>query len=310
MLFSGNLRKTRYLFVALLFFFNYAFGQPTISSFSPTSGVVGTSVTITGTNFSTVAADNTVYFGTVKATVASSTATSMIVTVPIGASYQPISVTTNNLIACSKKPFVVTFANGVINGGSFGYAAKADSVTGIETTDLKYADFDNDGNIDLAVVDRLNNTLSVYRNTSSLTTISFASKIDYTTELAPYNLNVGDLDGDGKLDIIVSNQNSNTVSVYRNTSSSASISFASKVSFSTGTQPGAIAMADFDNNGKTDLAIVCIDLAGTISLLKNTSTATTISFASKVDITVGGTLNNIAAGDLDGDNKVEQRHSI
>jgi hypothetical protein len=42
---------------------------PTITSFSPTSGPVGTTVNITGTNFSPIAANNIVYFGAVKATV-------------------------------------------------------------------------------------------------------------------------------------------------------------------------------------------------------------------------------------------------
>ena len=41
---------------------------PTVTSFSPSSGPVGTVVTITGINFSATAASNTVYFGATKAT--------------------------------------------------------------------------------------------------------------------------------------------------------------------------------------------------------------------------------------------------
>jgi gliding motility-associated-like protein len=67
---------------------------PTITSFTPTSGVAGTSVTITGTNFSTVAGENVVAFNGTPAIVASGTTTSLIVTVPAGASPGPISVTT------------------------------------------------------------------------------------------------------------------------------------------------------------------------------------------------------------------------
>lgn len=56
-----------------------------IASFTPTSGNVGTSVTITGTGFSTTLANNTVKFGTVSSTVTAATATSLTVTVPEGA---------------------------------------------------------------------------------------------------------------------------------------------------------------------------------------------------------------------------------
>ena len=41
--------------------------QPTISSFAPASGPVGTSVTITGANFNAVPASNLAYFSAVPA---------------------------------------------------------------------------------------------------------------------------------------------------------------------------------------------------------------------------------------------------
>ena len=64
---------------------------PTITSFSPASVAIGSSVTITGTNFNTTAANNVVFFGATRATVTTATATSLTVTVPLGATYQYIS---------------------------------------------------------------------------------------------------------------------------------------------------------------------------------------------------------------------------
>ena len=84
--------------------------KPTILSFSPTKGNIGSTVIISGTNFSTIATNNVVYFGDVKANVLTATATSITVVVPAGASYKPISVTVNNLTAYSSIPFIVTFA--------------------------------------------------------------------------------------------------------------------------------------------------------------------------------------------------------
>lgn len=80
---------------------------PTISSFTPASGAIGTPVVISGANFSTTAADNIVYFGAVKAVLQSAGSTTLTVIVPAGASYHPISVAVNNLIAYTVSPFMV-----------------------------------------------------------------------------------------------------------------------------------------------------------------------------------------------------------
>jgi hypothetical protein len=107
--------------LAILFFGIIAqvFSQPVVTSFNPASGPAGTTVTITGSNFSTTAASNSVYFGAVKATVTAATSTTLTVTVPVGATYKPITVTAGGLTGYSAKPFTVTFANsGHIVSGS------------------------------------------------------------------------------------------------------------------------------------------------------------------------------------------------
>ncbi len=81
---------------------------PTISDFSPISGPVGTAVTIEGTNFSTTAANNTVTFGTVAATVASATATKIVASVPSGAATGKVGVAVGGKTAASTKDFTVT----------------------------------------------------------------------------------------------------------------------------------------------------------------------------------------------------------
>ncbi|MFI5158367.1 MAG: IPT/TIG domain-containing protein [Sphingobacteriales bacterium] len=55
---------------------------PTITSFSPTSGVAGTQVTITGTGFNSAYYGTSVSFGTVNANITNITTTSITVTVP------------------------------------------------------------------------------------------------------------------------------------------------------------------------------------------------------------------------------------
>ena len=106
---------------------------PTIISFTPESGAVGTSVTITGTNFNATASNNIVYFGAVRATVTSGTTRSLTVTLPAGTTYQPISVLDNatGLTGYSSKPFITTFTNPFGSGipANF-YKPRVDIATG------------------------------------------------------------------------------------------------------------------------------------------------------------------------------------
>jgi len=81
---------------------------PTITNFTPTSGQEGDSVTITGKNFSTTPANNTVRFNGTAANVTSSTATQIIVTVPSGATTGKITVQTSAGTATSDDDFTVT----------------------------------------------------------------------------------------------------------------------------------------------------------------------------------------------------------
>jgi hypothetical protein len=79
---------------------------PGILSFSPSSGPVGTQVTITGTNFTGA---TRVTFGGVKATTFTVNNDSQITaTVPTGAKTGPLTVTTPEGTATSSTVFTVT----------------------------------------------------------------------------------------------------------------------------------------------------------------------------------------------------------
>jgi IPT/TIG domain len=82
-------------------------GAPTITSFNPTSGPVGTSVTINGTNFTGVTG---VSFNNVNAPgfTVNGAGTKITVAVPTGATTGPIRVTTPRGTATSSTNFTVT----------------------------------------------------------------------------------------------------------------------------------------------------------------------------------------------------------
>ncbi len=81
---------------------------PTISSFSPSVGTAGTAVTLTGTNYDTAPTKNKVTFSPTYAVVTTASATSLNVTVPVGAQSGKIGVTTVNGNVLSANEFFVT----------------------------------------------------------------------------------------------------------------------------------------------------------------------------------------------------------
>jgi formylglycine-generating enzyme required for sulfatase activity len=285
---------------------------PSILSFAPTFGPIGTTVTITGKNFNPITANNIAYFGAVKATVTSATSTSLNVTAPASATYAPITVTNLGvgLTAFSNKPFVVTFPSSqVIDATSF--TAKIDFTTGMHPQSATIGDIDGDGKPDLIIANQDNASVSVFRNTStsgSINSSSFTSKIDFPTGSTPTGVAIGDLDGDGKPDLVITNEGDNTISVLKNISTSGSItanSFAAKVSFTTGNNPRSVAINDIDGDGKPDLIVGNLS-SNYISVFRNTSSSgsiTTSSFASKVDFTTGSNPGRVAISDVDGDGK-------
>ena len=304
------MKKLFYLFVLSLNALALQSQKPTITNFSPTSGVVGTTVTITGTNFNATVAQNVVYFGATKATVTAASTTSLTVTVPIGATFQPISVL--NLVTVltgfSSVPFRVTYLGGSIIAESLA-EDRVDFTTGALTLFIATGDLDGDGKTDMITANFNASTISIFRNTAtlgSITETSFAAKVDVATATNPRSIAIGDIDGDGKLDLAVANFGSNSVSVFRNTSSSGSITFAAKLDFTTGLSPRGVNMGDFDGDGKPDLAIAH---GGNpfMSVLRNISTTGNISFQAKVDFALAGGQSStfINSSDLDGDGKLD-----
>lgn len=298
---------TASIFIFILFQFLVANAQHTITSFTPLSGSVGTIVTINGTNFSTIDTNNVVYFGATKATIIASSINSLSVIVPLGATYQPISVTnlSNGLTAYSQQPFITTICQSLIS--NINYANKEDFITGKSSSfplNTSIADLDGDGKSDLIIANG-DSTISIFRNTSDSGIIAFDEKVDYITGMVTEKISIGDLDGDGKLDLIVPNGD-NTISVFRNLSLPGNVSFDVKMNYISGSsRTTGISIGDLDEDGKPELVVANYDngSGNTISIFKNTSTIGTISFAAKIDYITAIAPYSISICDLDSDRK-------
>ena len=337
--------------------------QPTISSLSTLTGMPGSSVTITGTNFNATSANDVVYFGATRGIVTSASPTSLNVTVPSGAIYSPVTVenTATSLTGYSDYPFLPNYNNAGYLNDTINFDPRVVFASMDATFGILISDIDGDGKPDVVVA---GTNILVYRNTStsgSMTTGSFAAPVNlgvaqtslmaigdidgdgkpdiaynvggmpdgglvvvlrnnssvgaisfdpglsFATDTATNGLSIGDLDGDGKADIAAANFGAHNISVLRSISTPGTIDFQPAVSFATGSMPITVMMADIDGDGKKDL-VTSNNGDNTISVLRNTTTPGTIdasSFSPQVTFATGGSPWAMAVGDIDGDGKTD-----
>src|SRR6185437_9647802 len=89
-----------------------ALTSPTIANLSPSQGLIGTPVTITGTNFGSSQGSSTVTFNGTTAVPSSWSPTSIVVPVPAGATTGNVVVTANG-VASNGLRFMVTSVNAI-----------------------------------------------------------------------------------------------------------------------------------------------------------------------------------------------------
>jgi alpha-tubulin suppressor-like RCC1 family protein len=288
-------------------------GIPIITSFNPMSSAPGNYVNIWGTNFSSSASANTVYFGAVRATVAAASPTNLLVVVPTGATYAPITETVYGWTAYSPTPFIPTFPSGGPVSSS-ALAPRLDITAGNGPERIVFGDLDGDGKPDMVVANAYDGSIWVYRNIStngSLTIASFAPPIIFAIGGGvdvQDGLTIADLDGDGRLDIVTANRLLGIVSIFQNLSSPGILttnSFAARLDIAIAGGPAAVVVSDLNGDGKSE--IVTANYSGNnVSVLQNISTGgilNTNSFASPIYFMTGPSPYGIAIADMDGDGK-------
>ena len=282
-------------------------GLPHITSVSPMKGNVASSVTITGTNFSTTTSEDVTYFGATKANVVSASSTVLNVTVPSGATYMPVTVTnpTCGLTGYAGQSFLQTYDNSPYLSGTVHLDTKVDLVTGPWAYVLALSDLDGDGKADMVATSATSNTVWVYLNTSSsgsITGSSFAAPVVIPVGNTPTGITTADIDGDGKPDLAVVTAGDATVSVLRNTSSPGSVSFDAPVVSATGGGGAMVAVSDIDGDGIPDMA-VANSADHTVSIFHGVSAPGVISFRPQVVLSAGSTPHDVLIRDIDGDGK-------
>jgi hypothetical protein len=282
---------------------------PIITSFSPVVGTPGTNVTIAGVNFDPAASNDIVLFGAVRGAVTGASETNLVATVPLGATFAPITVTVNGLSASTSHPFVPVFpGTSPVSTGSL--VAIPNLPAGLGPVRICIADIDGDGRPDLVASSAWDGTISIYQNVitnGSLAAGSFAPRRVVLPMLStnsdnPVDLAIADVDGDGKLDIVATDSDGGVVSIFRNIGTNSLItsdSFADRVDILTDLGVRGVAAQDLNQDGKPEI-VVGNSEHDTVSIFENRSTPGLIWFGPPVVLAAAGPTAVVIA-DIDGD---------
>lgn len=300
---------------------------PVITSLSATTGMPVTgSIVIHGSGFNDTASRNVVLFGDAIATVTAASSTALTVTVPVGSVYSQVSVLDLNtgLSTRSAQYFTPTFNPMPYIPYSRAFKTQMD-ITVPPTLGpsgaLNYlaltGDIDGDGKVDLIVSSYdsflfARSPISIYRNIGGGGIIAYDTPVVCTSSFGARNIRLADLDGDGKLDIVVAASGSGRISAIRNLSTPGNINMALNVNLALTTGAYETAVADFDGDGRLDIAAACFS-ANNIQVYRNKMTGSpTAGFTNSgsftgyhVDFPAGTGPVSIAAADFDGDGKMD-----
>lgn len=187
-------------------------------------------------------------------------------------------------------------------GNSF---TKTDFTTGATPTYVAVGDLTGDAKLDIAVANQNESSVSIFKNNSTLGSIAFSTKVDFGSGTSPRGVEIGDIDGDGLADVIVTNQNGRSISVLRNTTVNESISFATKVDLTNlGLSPQASVLGDFNNDGIVDIATSAKG-DNKVIIIPNQSSVGSLSFGGLASLTTASAPQNISAADFNQDGLID-----
>jgi gliding motility-associated-like protein len=294
---------------------------PSISKVDKTSGTYAELVTISGSGFSATKSLLAVHFGAAKGQIVNSTEFVIEVLAPAGTNYNHISVTN---LSSKMTGYAPDYFNLAFNGEDF-QASKIKQSLKInedkELFDLCNCDFNGDGLNDIASTNNSDDvgatSITVYQNITQATDteIKFQkiNDLNLNTGRGARNVTCGDLDGDGKPELVVGKGggNADRIYVFKNVSTTGikfepfiTILLSENVSSSTTRR---LKIHDLDKDGNPDIIMTDQGL-GKVFIFGNKSADGVINFPStarQVLNTSAGSLVGLDVADLNNDNKPE-----
>jgi hypothetical protein len=195
-----------------------------------------------------------------------------------------------------------------LGDGKGNFTAAGTIAAGDGPSSIATGDFNGDGKIDLAVTNQNDNTVSIFLGNGDGT---FQPRVDDAVGNGPVWVSVADFNGDGISDLAIANNGAptdtntgNTVSILLGNANTANTSAGNGTfspgatrDFPAGNGPTSIAVADFNVDGRPDLAITD-QTDNAVSLLLGIGDGT---FGQNFELPVESNPVSIASADFNGD---------
>ncbi|HUN81289.1 MAG TPA: FG-GAP-like repeat-containing protein [Phycisphaerae bacterium] len=213
---------------------------------------------------------------------------------------------------------VVNFQSRIVsilrNNGDGTFAPRIDIFLPLSAglSSISAADYDSDGDIDLAVACADTNHVAMIMNGGLVSGVWQGMSVGSTFPVAtsPVGVRNIDVNGDGLPDLVTANRGANSVSVLINrghVGGGSWLGFAAAVNTTVGSAPSAVAVGDFDQDGKPDVA-ASNSGSNTVSILLNQGidgTGAWLGFSASAPIAVGALPHSVTAADLNGDGRTD-----
>jgi hypothetical protein len=188
----------------------------------------------------------------------------------------------------------------LLGNGDGTFQARTTYATGHNPDSVAIGDVNGDGKPDLVVSNQSKNdqgllTVSVLLGNGDGT---FQSQISSTADASAFSVAIGDVNGDGKPDVVVPNIWSNTLSVLLGNGDG---TFRSPIINLTGVSPFAVAIGDVNGDGKPDL-VASNESEKTLSVLLGNGDGT---FQAQTTYATGLSPSSVAIGDVNGDGSLD-----
>jgi hypothetical protein len=219
------------------------------------------------------------------------------------AGYWPYSVALGDLNSDGNTDLAVTNYHSsrlsiLLGDGAGGLGAATDFPTGDVPYSVAVGDLNHDGMVDLAVANLFSDSVTILTNTTKLGEVWRRPATSFAAGDGPHAVAIGDLDRDGRADLVAANSASNDVSVLLGDGASG---FGGATSFAAGDGPSSVAIGDINHDGKADVA-VANSASNDVSVLLGDGAG---GFGGATSFAAGDGPSSVAIGDINRDGKAD-----